>query len=260
MKNPTSRLANGHLVDFLGVGAQKSGTTALFHYLRQHPSLVISKKKEGHFFDKEVNYPKGEPQYEKYHQYFGNVETDQLAGEVTPGYMFFPYCAQRIWNYNPNMRLIFILRNPVERVYSQWNMWRRNCADVSFTDMIVTQTKLLSTPRNELIKETQQRWFLRRSIYSEQIQGMLAFFPLKQMLFLKTENLRYDLNKTLEKVCDFLKVPPFDLIPKNELIFSYGHEYESIKKIDRELLIKLFKPSVHELEEIVDWDCSNWLR
>lgn len=260
MKNPTSRLPNGHLVDFLGVGAQKSGTTALFHYLRQHPNLVIPKKKEGHFFDQEVNYPKGKPQYEKYHQYFGNVETEQLAGEVTPSYMFFPYCAQRIWHYNSNMRLIFILRDPAERTYSQWNMWRRNGSTVSFTEMITAQMELLFIPRSELIKEKKLRWFLRRSLYSEQIRGMLSLFPLEQMLFLRTEEMHDDLAKTLKKVCHFLEIPQFEQIPANELIFSYGHEVEPMNRQDRELLIKIFTPSIHELENLLGWDCSAWLR
>lgn len=253
-KNPY--LSNGDLVSFLGVGAQKSGTTALFYYLQQHPSLVIPKN-EVHFFDKEAGYIKGVSQY---HQFFKNLEHHQIAGEMTPSYMYRRHCAQRIWKYNPNMRLIFILRNPVERAISQWNMWCRNPlienSDINFIDLVFPEHHALP----EIRKSKRKVQFLNRGLYSEQIRNMLCYFPMDQMLFIKNEDMRRNLNETLEKVCTFLEISSFDTAPKNMMIFSFPHKYESIQKKDRELLINFFEPSVKELERLIDWDCSDWLR
>ena len=101
-------------LSFLVCGAQKSGTTALAAYLRQHPGIHLPKTKELHFFDDETQaWP--EPDLNALHLHFQDADDDQLWGEATPTSPTDP-APERIWRYNL-MRRIVILRNPIERAY-----------------------------------------------------------------------------------------------------------------------------------------------
>jgi len=108
-------------ISFLVVGTQKGGTSALDNHLRQHKSLQLAKRKEVHFFDKEVNF-KGEADYKAYHSSFNFSRNKKIYGECTPSYMYWNNSIKRIHQYNPNIKIIAILRNPIYRAFSHWNM------------------------------------------------------------------------------------------------------------------------------------------
>ena len=111
-------------LSFLVCGAQKSGTTALAAYLRQHPGIHLPKTKELHFFDDETQaWP--EPDLNALHLHFQDADDDQLWGEATPISLYWDPAAERIWRYNSAIRLIVILRNPIDRAYSHWAMEHR---------------------------------------------------------------------------------------------------------------------------------------
>lgn len=110
---------------FLIIGAQKAGTTSLFDYLSHHPYLVPSRQKEVCFFSNDELYQKGEAWYHSHFPMPYRVLKGSLAYEATPEYLFYPQCPERIFQYNAGMKLIIILRDPVERAYSAWNMYRR---------------------------------------------------------------------------------------------------------------------------------------
>ncbi len=112
-------------VNFLIAGAQKSGTTALHRFLSEHPRICMASRKEVHFFDKNKNFKISSPDYDTYHKNFPNPSDDQIVGEATPRYICWPSAPQRIKEYNPDMKLIFILRDPVERAYSQFIMEKK---------------------------------------------------------------------------------------------------------------------------------------
>ncbi|RYG21799.1 MAG: sulfotransferase, partial [Burkholderiales bacterium] len=107
------------LVNFIVVGVQKAGTTALFDYLGDSPAVALSKVKEVHFFDDEtVDWAK--PDYGPYHAQFETADPIALRGEATPIYLYWPHSLERIAAYNPDIRLIVMLRDPVERAWSHW--------------------------------------------------------------------------------------------------------------------------------------------
>ena len=116
-------------LSFLVCGAQKSGTTALAAYLRQHPGIYLPERKELHFFDDETQaWP--EPDLNELHRHFpGPQKPSKLWGEATPISLYWDPAAERIWRYNQAMRLIVILRNPIERAYSHWAMEHRRGND-----------------------------------------------------------------------------------------------------------------------------------
>ncbi|NET48756.1 MAG: sulfotransferase, partial [Merismopedia sp. SIO2A8] len=125
--------------NFLIIGAAKSGTTALHYYLGQHPDIFMTRKKEPKFFTFEgeeatLDGPvdaAGQKRYddirqgsicniEAYHDLFTDVTHETALGESSPLYLYCPRSAQRIYDYNPEMKLIAILRNPVERAFSHY--------------------------------------------------------------------------------------------------------------------------------------------
>jgi hypothetical protein len=105
---------------FFVVGAAKSGTTSLHVYLDQHPDIFMSKPKEPFFF--EAEYDRGPEYY--YRRYFGGWKSEREVGESRHRNLYLPYIPARIHGYNPEARIIAILRNPAERAISHWWHWR----------------------------------------------------------------------------------------------------------------------------------------
>ena len=111
-------------VGFLIAGTQKGGTSALDAYLREHPDICMANQKEVHFFDNEAIFNGDNSDYAVYHAAFSLKTSQQLLGESTPIYMYWHAAPKRIWQYNPDMKFLIMLRNPIDRAYSHWNMER----------------------------------------------------------------------------------------------------------------------------------------
>lgn len=181
------------LPDFIGIGAQKSGTTWLHEALRQHPSIsMASHRKEVHFFDR--YYDRGTAWYESL---FPSRPGCQ-AGEITPAYMFEPQCAELIHQLVPRVKLVAILRNPVERAYSQFRDIVRNTGDRRGFDEFVKQD---SEP-------------LERGLYHPQLQRYLALFPRSQMKVLLFEEMMSSPADSIQDLFAFLEVDP-SFAPQN---------------------------------------------
>src|SRR4051795_9448938 len=117
------------LINFVIGGTQKGGTSALDAFLRQHPQICMPEsRKELHFFDREENFARP-PKYRKYHANFRPGPGHRVTGEATPIYMYWDAAPARIWSYNPAMKWILVLRNPVERAFSAWNMETKRGAE-----------------------------------------------------------------------------------------------------------------------------------
>lgn len=119
----------GRLPTFLIIGAQKSGTTSLFLYLREHPQVYMSSLKEPDFFVNE-----GKPHtdrslittFEEYSALFADAKDETAVGEASPTYLHGETAPERIAHYLPHAQLIAILRNPADRAYSHWLHNSRN--------------------------------------------------------------------------------------------------------------------------------------
>ena len=141
MQNPEDVVLNKALevtaVDFIVCGTQKGGTSALVAYLREHPDLCMADKKEVHSFERDAYFSQKNPDYSQYYACFTPERADRLVGEATPIYMYWHDAPRRMWEYNPRLKLILTLRNPIGRAYSHWNMERtRNAGPLSFWDAI----------------------------------------------------------------------------------------------------------------------------
>ena len=107
-------------IDFLIIGAQKSGTTSLFKYLSEHPCIYMEPGKETDFFSNNEKFSRGLNWY--LNEYFNSANPPMLWGEASPQYMCFDSVPERIYSVLPNVKIIAILRNPVDRAYSHYRM------------------------------------------------------------------------------------------------------------------------------------------
>lgn len=256
IKNELKRLfPTKRKVDFVICGTQKGGTTALNTYLEEHSEICMADRKEVHFFDNEANFSDNKVDYSKYHNTFSPKKSHILLGEATPIYMYWNNSPKRIWEYNPNMKLIVVLRNPIERAYSHWNMERsRNADKLSFWEAITTEKERC---RETLPLQHRIYSYIDRGFYLQQLTRLWDFFPKDRVLIIKNGDLKQHPEATLNQVSKFLELSPFEnVVAKNVHSRPY---VSSISDKEREFLRSIFKPEIKKLEAALDWDCSAWL-
>lgn len=245
---------NNRSVDFLICGAQKGGTSALDVYLREHPDICMANKKEVHYFDNDEYFSTGKPDYSMYHAAFSPEKKHKILGESTPIYMYWKDSPKRIWEYNPNMKLIVLLRNPIERAYSHWNMERSlNADNLSFWDAIKNEKE-----RCDMALTEQHRVYsyIDRGLYLEQLRRLWAYFPKDRTLILKSEDLKENPDEILNCICEFLGVSQFKNIKAKNV---HARPYVSrISEKEIDYLRSIYTPGIKQLEVELNWDCSNW--
>lgn len=176
------------------VGAGKAGSTSLHNYLASHPEIFGSKQKELMYFT--TNHDKG---LDWYHAQFPEVPGTRIWFESTPQYTFrdeFPEAAPRIHAYDPDMRLIYIVREPISRIVSHFNHWSRVYPE-RYTDI-----------EDSLTRPGHRKAFVERTRYFHQISAYLDLFPAEQVQVVFMEDLRSDFVPALNRVFDFLGVAP----------------------------------------------------
>ncbi|MFK5984685.1 MAG: sulfotransferase domain-containing protein [Pseudomonadota bacterium] len=246
---------NDRLVNFIICGVQKGGTSVLDIYLREHPEVCMAERKEVHFFDTEHLFNNIMPNYSQYHACFKPQSAHRLIGEATPIYMYWHDAPRRMWEYNSNMKLIVILRNPIDRAYSHWNMEKsRNSEDLSFWDAIQNEQQRC---REALPHQHRVYSYIDRGFYLEQLRRLWFYFSKDNVLILKNEHLRNLPNETLKKVCGFLGVNNFENINAREV---HSLRYSSnMSNTEKEYLRQIYKYEIKSIERVLSWDCSDWL-
>ncbi|HEY7944924.1 MAG TPA: sulfotransferase domain-containing protein [Casimicrobiaceae bacterium] len=242
-------------VAFVVAGTQKGGTTALASYLFQHPEIGLPRDKEAHFFDKEHNFASAETDYAGYHANFNPAVRNRLLGDATPIYMYWESAPQRIHDYNPAMKLIMLLRNPVTRAYSHWNMEHARRSDpLPFEQAIRAEPER----SGEALPFQHRKYsYIDRGLYSRQIHRIWRLFPAGQTLILKSEELRHSPQAALARITDFLGVARFPPVRPRSV---HARPYEAPMSAGaRSYLCEVFAPEVRTLEEMLGWDCADWL-
>lgn len=177
-------------------------------------------------------------------------------GEATPIYMYWYAAPKRIWRYNPEMKFIIILRNPIERAYSHWNMQRdKNIHNLSFLDAIHTEKHKC---KDDLPFQNRFFSYIDRGFYTEQLRRIWHFFPKKQTLIIKSQDLKYEPKKTLSAISEFLDVPCFQALKHKNV-----HSRSYVSKMTADEYSKLqdiYFYEIKELENMLNWDCSDWLK
>lgn len=240
-------------VDFLICGTQKGGTTALADYLRQHNELEVPDKKELHFFDDEtIDWTR--PKYEGYHDQFTMWEERRIRGEATPIYMYWEDCGKRILEYNASMKLVIILRNPIDRAYSHWSMeLNRGNETLSFLEAIKAEPKRLE----ESGGQHRVYSYIDRGFYARQIKRMWGLFGKDSVLVLKQSKLKESPLVELNRISEFLGV---ELLTEVKTVASNRGKYkEGLDRKTKDFLTEVFEKEIREVEDLLGWDCKDWL-
>lgn len=214
--------------DFIIVGAQKSGTSSLYHYLGQHPSLFSSYGKEVHFFDGGLraridNYRKGPSWYRAHFPTRKQLPPGGKTFEATPLYLFNPLVPERMSRLVPDAKLIILMRNPVERAISHFfHEKRKGREPLRILEALQSEEERLAPAmarRDFMDPSFIRHSYKLRGVYHEQIARYLEWYPRENMLFLCSEEFFADPQRVLRRVFRFLDVDEefriTDLEPRN---------------------------------------------
>jgi hypothetical protein len=196
------------LPDFLILGAQKAGTTALYAYLRWHPHITGPSFKEVSFFDR--HYARGERWYRAHMP----VRRSGIVGEASPSYLFHPLAPDRVARILPNARLIALLRNPVDRAFSHYqHEVALGREQLSFEEALAGEGERMRGEVERMLEDPRyfsHAWwnytYAARGRYAEQLERWFAVFPRDQLLVLLTDELAADTAGTYGRTLDFLGV------------------------------------------------------
>jgi hypothetical protein len=251
------------LVNFVIGGTQKGGTTALAHFLGQHPEICLPINKESHFFDApDFSEVASEDQWQKTYRATFPAETGaRLFGDATPIYMYLPEVAGRVRHYNRAMRWILLLRDPVERAVSHYRMeYARGNETFSFEEALRLEPKRLwRDSRNRSWKSSVRcHSYINRGFYSRQIRWLRRLFPREQILILTSDQLRDRHEETLLRVYEFLRVPRPDVLPPPETIFATPDPAAPVSSHTLERLRGAYLQEVRHLEELLQRPLNAW--
>ena len=197
-------------LDFVIAGAQKSGTTALAHFLSQHPEIAMAAA-ESHLFDSPDYSPTWTPAEidQRYRRGFEPADGASLHGESTPIYLFLADVPAELARYNPDLLVIVALRDPVERALSHYAMERaRGREHLPLWLALLAEPFRLRRCRNPRGRESAARRhsYRARGLYSRQLLNLYDAFPRNRVLVLRTEDLLADHDAVLERTFAFLGV------------------------------------------------------
>jgi hypothetical protein len=204
------------LPNFLILGAAKSGTTSLYRYLKQHPEIFLADKKETNFFAcknlklQDFRWEGRSPDFflssitilEEYQSIFKKASKQVAVGEVSTGYLYSRAAPEHIRKFNPQVKLIAILRNPIERAYSHYLQLRREQREPleNFTQALLAE--LLRIHNNYVW----DYFYKDQGYYFQQLQRYYALFPTEQIRVYFYEELESDVSKLVSDLFSFIGV------------------------------------------------------
>jgi hypothetical protein len=208
------------LPDYLLIGGQRCGTTSLHGYITRHPGVGSAFRKEVGFFD--VNWTRGAGWYRAHFPTTLAREWAQrrhghpfVAGEATPYYLFHPAVPERVASLVPQVKLVAVLRDPVERAWSAYQLQRAiGTEPLGFADAVEREEERLAGEEERLMadptyRSTAHRHFSyqARGRYADQLERWFSHFPREQFLILSSDELFSDPGGTVARVFAFLGLP-----------------------------------------------------
>jgi len=232
------------LPNFICVGAQKAGTTTLHDILNQHPDIYLPKIKETKFFQNNKKYRKGLDFYKN--EFFSNWNGEKIIGEIDPSYMYFDYVPERIYKHlGKDLKLIFILRNPVDRAYSHyWMSYRRGYEKETFENAVELEPTRLKIDEFHKLHFS----YISRGLYAKQLKRYLNYFSKRNMFFIIfEEDFIKKREKTIKSLLTFLGVDTdvrlnLDIrrnpssLPRIEFLRDFIYKPNTIKSFMKKIL------------------------
>lgn len=247
---------------FMIIGAEKSGTTSLYQYLRQHPDVLPSIEKEIDFFDME--YEQGVDWYLAHFPPVIQSSTSQqwITGETSANYLYSDTAPERMFEHFPDIKLAAILRNPIDRTVSRYSMMVRNGAEHrTLAEAVDEEISTIQDAVNRSADEQTIPWsvlnrcrHVGNSLYFYHLQRWLSLFPKEQLVVLKSEDLFSQPEQTLFKLYqEFgLSAHTIEDYPKHN-----SGSYTPAEEEVRETLSAFFAPHTQKLEALLDRS-FNW--
>ena len=249
-------------ISFSIVGVQKAATSSLYRMLVAHPAVAGGPEKEMRFFiDEDRDW--AVPDYSEYAR-AAKSSAVTIAGDATPAYFFWPQALERMQRYDPQLRLLVTLRDPIERAVSQWSMERSyrpefpdlpESVDAFADDMLPAEVPTGTRP-GRLRKQS----LFTRGLYGQQLRRGLALFPRDQWLVLDFLDVFSQHEATLDAVTDFLGIDRFAEYPpilhRNQTPTDHVGAGLTVENVER--LVELYRPDLAELTELSGLDTSRW--
>jgi len=268
-RNYISTIGSTHILpDFIICAAPRSGTTSIYEGLLEHPNIFSAKIKEIYFFD--GNYHRGENWYRYYFPsklkkliYKKILKKKFVTGEASPIYLINPHAPHRIQKTSSKVKLILILRNPIDRAHSHYNSAVRNKKEkLSFEDAIKEEKNRVRGEMEKMINDenyysgeiyNRKAYFLQ-GLYYNDLKRWMKIFPRKQFLIINSEEFFKDPTDNFNKIYEFLELPR---INHKYVHYNLG-KYPPMKDETRRLLIEYYKPYNEKLYKLIgksfDWD------
>lgn len=253
---------------FIG-GVQKGGTTSLCNYLQAHPEIINPQRKDVFYFNNPIHYSKGIKWYKahfalKAYKLIYDIKnnTNAITFDSTPNYFEAPMAAERICKDFPNAKIILLLRNPIDRAWSSYQMAMRfGFEELTFEEALQLEEERLLNEEKKIIADGHHNYiyqrltYKKRGIYINYIKKWVALFPSKNLLILKSEDLFEKPQETFDRVTDFLTIKRNTKV--NFEIFNSGGYSEGMKKETREELARFYEPYNQQLYHFLgvnyDW-------
>lgn len=245
------------LPDFILIGTMRSGTTSFYEYMLRHPQIKPALIKEINFFTKFYN--RGTYWY----RYLFPIKREFLAGEASINYIWYPHAPRRIKALIPKVKLMVLVRNPVDRAYSHYQKMVRNSREkLSFEEALDMEEKRLKGEMSKMEKDEsyyslKYHWYsyIAKGKYIDQIELWKKYFPAEQIMVINSDDLKKDVHTTMNSVFEFLGISKFeDPSFKNYHIQNYAE----MDSKTREELTELFRPYNKRLEKHLgkklNWD------
>jgi hypothetical protein len=279
----TYRRATGFtrvMPDFLIIGGQRCGTSSLYYYLTEQHGISSAATKEVHYFDdfyaRGISWYRAQFPARMYKNYVEHIRKRHfLTGEASPYYIFHPHAPRRIAEVLPNVKLILLLRNPIDRAYSQhWLEVKGSYETLPFESAIQSEQSRIAGEREKMLSDEhyhslkhRRYTYLTRGIYMDQIEYWMNYFPKQQFLFLKTEDLYTNPASVVRQTLEFLGVPDEEIdtdreYKKYKVPSKTGYRTKdsapSMNPETRKFLVEYFKPHNARLNEFLgrdlEWD------
>ncbi|AFZ36255.1 sulfotransferase [Stanieria cyanosphaera PCC 7437] len=244
--------------NFLIIGAAKAGTTSLYHYLSQHPQILPAVKKEVGYFNRSDNL---QPNLNWYLSHFPTIpeETNFITGEATPSYLISDV-QEQVFALFPQIKLILVLRNPVERAISHYyhrlkHGWESNSLEIAINSELAMLKQLEHQEQIEQFCREKNSVYLLGGLYVHTIKRWLKIFAKEQLLILTNEQLLSEPEQTMKQIYIFLNLADnHNLQFKKHNVGSYNHQDEQL----RENLSQFFISHNTQLEEYLGMK-FNWV-
>ena len=265
-------------VNFFLAGCQKTGSTWLYECFKEHPEICVPTKDAIHYFT--INHFEG---LEWYNKWFEPKPSEKIICDTTPSYIRDPYTAQRIYDYNPEAKLLFVLRNPIERSFSHyWHQKRKGKVNYNFDAPL---------HYNDVGNYDMYNMWINSSMYYSQLKSYFEIFNNNQLKVLLFDDLKEDSNKFLEEIFQFMGVEsafiptaingkinnaPLDTLKTTKMQFNFTsalleklisptkqkkipNEYMvGIPTEYRQKLVHIFKQDICNLSNLINRNLSHW--